>query len=85
MTVRVRSNSVLPALRVRARLRRVRGGRASGVVGITPGPVDVSGSRTLSLRIRRPLRPGPYELVVRARGLATQRLRFGLRPRARHR
>lgn len=79
MTVRVRSQSVLPALRVRARLRRVRGGRASGVVGITPGPVDVSGSRTLTLRLRGPLRPGTYQLGVRARGLDTQRLRFDLR------
>jgi hypothetical protein len=63
---------------VRARLRSVRGGRASGVVGITPGPVDVSGSRTLTLRLRRPLRPGTYELVVRARGLATQRMQLGI-------
>ena len=78
MAVRVRSDSMLPALRVRARLRRVRGGRASGVVGITPGPVDVAGSRTLTLRLRGRLRPGSYELVVRARGLATQRVRFRL-------
>jgi pimeloyl-ACP methyl ester carboxylesterase len=79
MTVRVRSSTVLPALRVRARLRRVRAGRASGVVGITSGPVDVSGRRTLTLRLRRPLRPGPYELVVRARGLATRRVRLAVR------
>ena len=79
MTVRVESRSMLPALRVRARLRSVRGGRASGVVGITPRPVDVAGRRTLTLRLRRSLRPGSYELVVRARGLATQRLRFALR------
>ena len=79
MAVRVRSSSVLPALRVRARLRRVRGGRAAGVVGITPGPVDVAGRRTLTLRLRRPLRAEPYELVVRARGLATRRLRLDLR------
>jgi hypothetical protein len=79
MTVRVVSDGVLPALRMRARLRRVRGGRASGVVGITPGPVDVHGRRTLTLRLRGALRPGPYELVVRARGIATRRLRFELR------
>jgi hypothetical protein len=79
MAVRVRSQSVLPALRVRARLRLVRGGRASGVVGITPRPVDVSGSRTLTLRLRGRPRPGTYELVVRARALATQRLRFDVR------
>lgn len=79
MAVRVRSNGVLPALRVRARLRTVRGGRASGVVGITPGPVDVAGSRTLTLRLRGPLRPGTYQLGVRARGLDTRRLRFELR------
>jgi hypothetical protein len=79
MAVRVRSESVLPALRVRARLRSVRGGRASGVVGIMPRPVDVAGDRTLTLRLRRPARPGAYELVVRARGLATQRLRLDLR------
>jgi pimeloyl-ACP methyl ester carboxylesterase len=79
MTVRVRSSSTLPALRVRARLRSVRNGRASGVVGIAPGPVDVAGPRTLPLRLFRRLRPGPYELVVRARGLATQRLRLSVR------
>jgi hypothetical protein len=73
---------MLPALRVRARLRRVRGGRASGVLGITRGPVDVSGSRALTLRLRAPLRPGLYELVVRARGLPTRRLRFTARPRS---
>jgi hypothetical protein len=49
------------------------------VVGITRGPVDVSGSRKLTLRLRSRLRPGPYELVVRARGLATQRLRLDVR------
>jgi pimeloyl-ACP methyl ester carboxylesterase len=79
MTVRVRSETMLPALRVRARLRRVRAGRASGVVGITRGPVDVAGRRTLTLRMRGALRPGTYELGVRARGLATQRMRFDVR------
>ncbi len=48
-------------------------------MGITPGPVDVAGARTLTLRLRGRLRPGTYELVVRARGLATRRLRFDLR------
>jgi pimeloyl-ACP methyl ester carboxylesterase len=79
MRVRVESSGPLPALRVRARVRPVRGGRASGVVGITPKPVDVSGARTLTLRLGRVLRPGPYELVVRARGLPVQRLRFAVR------
>jgi hypothetical protein len=79
MSVRVRSETMLPALRVRARLRRVRGGRASGVVGITPGPVDVLGKRTLTVRLSKPLRPGTYQLGVRARGLETQRVRFEVR------
>ncbi|HEX8645727.1 MAG TPA: alpha/beta hydrolase [Thermoleophilaceae bacterium] len=75
-TVSLRSGSALPALRVRARLRSVdRRGRASGVVGISPRPVAVRGSRTLTLRMTRKLRPGTYALVVRARGLATRRSR----------
>ena len=74
-SVGLRSESALPALRVRARLRSVRRGRTSGVVGISRRPVTVRGSRTLALGLRRKLRPGTYELVVRARGLATRRSR----------
>lgn len=81
VSVRVRSTSMLPALRVRARLRTVdRRGRAGGVVGIARGPVTVRGERTLVLRLPRALRPGRHELVVRARGLATHRLRLTAAP-----
>ncbi|HEX8053129.1 MAG TPA: alpha/beta hydrolase [Thermoleophilaceae bacterium] len=77
LAVRVRSTSMLPALRVRARLRPVdRRGRATGVIGLSRRPVTVGGERTLVLRLSRALRPGRYELVVRARGLATQRVRL---------
>ncbi|HEX8646603.1 MAG TPA: alpha/beta hydrolase [Thermoleophilaceae bacterium] len=79
--VRVSSASLLPALRVRARLRSVdRRGRASGVVGISRRPVTVRGRRVLRLELSRRLHPGTYELVVRARGLATDRSRPATSP-----
>jgi pimeloyl-ACP methyl ester carboxylesterase len=80
VSVTVRSTTMLPALRVRARLRPVdRRGRATGVIGIQRRAVTVGGKRTLVLRCSRALRPGRYELVVRARGLATHRLRVTAR------
>jgi pimeloyl-ACP methyl ester carboxylesterase len=76
VSVTVASGGVLPALRVRARLRTVdRRGRASGVIGIGRRPVTVRGTRVLTLPLTRTLRPGTYELVVRARGLETRRAR----------
>ena len=77
--VRVSSTGVLPALRVRVRLRVVdRRGRASGVIGISGRPVSVSGGRTLTLKLSRKIRPGTYELVARARGLGARRVRVSV-------
>ena len=79
VSVRVQSRGVLPALRVRARLRTVdRRGRASGTIGIGRRPVTVRGARVLTFPLTRRLRPGTYEVVVRARGLATRRLRVAV-------
>ena len=78
--VRVRVEGALPALRVRARLRRSdRSGRTGAVVGVGVRPRDVHGTGTVAVTIERPLRPGRYLLVVRARGIPVHRLRLHVR------
>jgi pimeloyl-ACP methyl ester carboxylesterase len=65
LRVPVRVKGLLAAHRVVARV-----GRAAS------SPRAVSGVRTLSLRLRRPLRPGLYRLTVTALGLPTRHVRF---------
>jgi hypothetical protein len=43
---------------------------------VASSPQTVSGARTLSLRLRKPLRPGLHRVTVTALGLPTRHLRF---------
>jgi pimeloyl-ACP methyl ester carboxylesterase len=69
LRVRVRVKGMLPAYRVRARIRTRR----------TSTPVMVRGKRTLTIRVRRPLHARRYSLRVHARGLTPRRLHFRAR------
>lgn len=66
---------------LRAALRRIRpGDRVSRVLGRVRSPVTVDGRRVVSLRLRRPgLRPGRYEVAVRADGVDRVTRRFRAR------
>jgi pimeloyl-ACP methyl ester carboxylesterase len=66
LRVRVRVRGMLPAYRVRARIRTRR----------SSTPVMVRGKRTLTIRLRRPLHAHRYSLRVHARGLVPRRLHF---------
>jgi pimeloyl-ACP methyl ester carboxylesterase len=69
LRVRVQVNGMLPAYRVRARIRTIRQSR----------PRTVRGARTLIIHLRRPLHARRYSLRVRARGLPPQHLSFTAR------
>jgi pimeloyl-ACP methyl ester carboxylesterase len=61
--VAVKVSGVLPAYRVRARVR-----------GSSTTPRTVAGEQTLVVRLKRPLTAGRHRVTVRALGLASQRL-----------
>ena len=69
LRVRVRVKGMLPAYGVRARIASRGSSRA----------VKVRGRRTLTVRVRRPLRARRYALRVDARGLVPRRLPFRVR------